>query len=146
MTLTGALTGARRFGTGRFAGKRVSNARACKAVYTGSIPVGASHGSPATAGFSRGGCGTRSEFGPELVPGTGEAQARRTSLSSSLGPALRQSSGGRPSLPKPTQGHAGGRRDLLDLSLPELKAYADATIKHLGIDMGPPPRIVSFEC
>lgn len=33
-----------------------------------------------------------------------------------------------------------------DLSIPELRAYADATFKHLGIDTRPPPRIVSFEC
>ena len=34
--------------------------------------------------------------------------------------------------------------DLADLSLPELKAYADATIKHLGIDTRPPPSIRVF--
>jgi hypothetical protein len=34
--------------------------------------------------------------------------------------------------------------DLADLSLPELKAYAAATIKHLGIDPRPAPEIVTF--
>ena len=36
--------------------------------------------------------------------------------------------------------------DLADLSIPELRAYGEATFKHLGIDTRPPPRIVSFEC
>jgi hypothetical protein len=36
--------------------------------------------------------------------------------------------------------------DLAALSLRELKAYADATIKHLGVDTTPPIQIRSFEC
>ena len=49
---------------------------------------------------------------------------------------------GRSVRPEPVDKYA----DLVDLSLPELRAYADATFKHLGIDTRPPPRIVRFEC